>query len=380
MSRSGATTIACKLAMLIATPMLAIASDVRESFDASVTYAPAAVMVEGRSELVYEIHLTNFSAADLTLEALVVLDGGTGAELHAFRGAELARRFAPVRNGDANAAAAVLAPGRSALVFVEIDMATSVPTVLAHRIEYAESGQDTKLAVAGPRVTVDRRALPSLGPPLRGGPWVAVYSPDWPRGHRRVVYAIDGRARIPGRFAIDWVKVDDAGHITKGDADVPANALGYDADVLAVADARVAGMRDDMAESPSVAGNTKHAIGDAAGNYIALDLGDGRYAFYEHLEPGSVRVKTGDVVHRGQVIGSLGFTGDSTGPHLHFHVAGGNSPLGAEGVPFVFGRYRLVGRYDDIGQLGSARWNARPEKIVATREHECPAPNDVVMF
>ena len=379
MPPSGARMIARKLAMLIATPMLAIASDVRESFDASVAYAPAAVMVDGRTELVYEIHLTNFSAADLAVDALVVLDGDTGAELRAFRGAELARRFAPVRGGDANAAA-VLAPGRSALVFVEIDMATSVPTVLAHRIEYAESGHDAKLVAAGPRITVDRRAPPSLGPPLRGGPWVAVYSPDWPRGHRRVVYAIDGRARIPGRFAIDWVKVDDAGHIAKGDADIPTNTLGYGADVLAVADARVAGMRDDMAESPSVAGNSKHAIGDAAGNYIALDLGDGRYAFYEHLEPGSVRVKTGDVVHHGQVIGSLGFTGDSTGPHLHFHVADGDSPLGAEGVPFAFDRYRLVGRYDDIGKLGSARWNAPPAKPATTREHERPAPNDVVMF
>lgn len=376
----GARTIARKLAMLITMPTLAFAGDVRESIDASVAYAPTAVVVDGRTELVYEIRLTNFSAADLTLEALVVLDGDTGAELRAFRGAELTRRFAGVRNGDANAAAAVLAPGRSALVFVEIDRATSAPTVLAHRIEYAESGRDAKLAVAGPRVTIDRRALPSLGPPLRGGPWVAVYSPDWPRGHRRVVYAVDGRARIPGRFAIDWIKVDDAGNIAKGDADVPANALGYGADVLAVADARVAGMRDDMLESASVAANTKHAIGDAAGNYIALDLGDGRYAFYEHLGPGSVRVKTGDVVHLGQVIGSLGFTGDSTGPHLHFHVADGNSPLGAEGVPFVFGRYRIVGRYDDIGKLGSARWNAPPAKIAATREHECPAPNDVVMF
>jgi murein DD-endopeptidase len=376
---SGARTIARTLALLIATPMLAIASDVRESFDASVAYAPAAVMVDGAAELVYEIHLTNFSAADLALEALVVLDGDTGAELRAYRGAELARRIASVRGGDTNASA-VLAPGRSALVFIEIAMATSVPTMLAHRIEYAESGHDSKLAAAGPHVTVDRRAPPSLGPPLRGGPWVAVYSPDWPRGHRRVVYAVDGRARIPGRFAIDWVKVDDAGHIAKGDADIPANALGYGADVLAVADARVAGVRDDMADSPSVAGNPKHAIDDAAGNYVALDLGDGRYAFYEHLEPGRVRVKTGDVVHRGQVIGSLGFTGDSTGPHLHFHVADGDSPLGAEGVPFAFDRYRLVGRYDDIGKLGSAHWNAPPAKTATTREHERPAPNDVVMF
>lgn len=52
-----------------------------------------------------------------------------------------------------------------------------------------------------------------------------------------------------------------------------------------------------------------------------LDLGDNRHAFYGHLLPGSLRVKPGDRVRRGQVIGRLGNSGNSTGPHLHFHNA-----------------------------------------------------------
>jgi murein DD-endopeptidase MepM/ murein hydrolase activator NlpD len=42
------------------------------------------------------------------------------------------------------------------------------------------------------------------------------------------------------------------------------------------------------------------------GNHIILDLGQGRYAFYAHLQPGSLRVKAGDQVKRGQVLALVG--------------------------------------------------------------------------
>jgi murein DD-endopeptidase MepM/ murein hydrolase activator NlpD len=72
-----------------------------------------------------------------------------------------------------------------------------------------------------------------------------------------------------------------------------------------------------------------------AGNHIVLDLGGGRYAFYAHFQPGSLKVKVGDRVTRGQVIGLVGNSGNSTEPHLHFHISDGVSPLGSEGLPYV---------------------------------------------
>ena len=373
-------SIAVGVAILLVPVLLAAASgEVRESFDATVAKAPIPVAVDGRRQLVYEIHLTNFSGSDLSIEALQIIDAGTHATIREFRGAELARRFSIV--GSKPGADVALTSGQRGVVFVEFDVRDGeVPAALDHRIEYSESGRDEKLAVDGPHVVVDRAEPPSLGPPLKGGPWVAVYSPGWPRGHRRVFYAVDGRARLPGRFAIDWVKVDAGGHINKRDADIPRNTLGYGAEVIAVADATVADVRDGIAESASVAGNGHHAIGDAAGNYIVLDLGGHRYAFYEHLRPGSVRVKAGDVVRRGQVIGALGFTGDSTGPHLHFHVADGPSPLAAEGIPFVFDRFEAIGLYSDIAKLGSEPWQPLPRDTRSMRSHERPVSNEVVNF
>jgi murein DD-endopeptidase MepM/ murein hydrolase activator NlpD len=49
---------------------------------------------------------------------------------------------------------------------------------------------------------------------------------------------------------------------------------------------------------------------------VILALGKGRFAFYAHLKPGSLRVKRGDRVREGEVLALLGNSGSSTGPHF----------------------------------------------------------------
>ena len=362
------------LAIAFAAPSHASAP-LRESFDLQIPTPPTPVEVEGTQRCSYELHLTNFTREPLSPVNVQVLDEKNRI-LASFNGAALTSRLAQVGGG----AGATIAPGMRSVMYLELPLpAGTPPQALSHRIEYrtADSGP---FVVEGGNVSLLQAKPLMLGAPLRGGPWAAIHSPDWPRGHRRVLYTIDGRARIPGRFAIDWVKLDESGRTAKGDADLVSNNYGYGAEVLAVADAVVAATRDDVPESASVAAHPKHAIADATGNYIALDLGDGRFAFYEHLKPGSLRVKPGQRVKRGEVIGALGFTGDSTGPHLHFHVADGISPLGSEGVPFEFERFEVLGSYPDIGTLGSKPWVPSPPKLSAKRKSEMPASNIVVKF
>ncbi len=362
------------------TPAMA-AEALRTSFDLEVPAGPAIVPVDGARELRYELRLANFSAEPLVPVRLQALDADSGRVLAGFEGEALRRRLAIPGTDPTAPAAPAIAPGAFAVAYVEFALPGGAkPGALRHRVRYRVAGSGEVHDVAGARTAVDGRAPPVLGPPLRGGPWVAVQSPDWPRGHRRMQYAVDGRARIPGRYAVDWIKVDARGRTASGDPDRVADAYGYRADVLAVADAIVAAVRDDVPESATVSAHPRHALADATGNYVALDLGGGRFAFYEHLAPGSIRVRRGDRVSRGQAIGALGFTGDSTGPHLHFHVADGPSPLVAEGVPFVIDRFRLLGRYPDIAALGSAPWTPPEAGAAAWRTMEWPASDVVVDF
>lgn len=80
-----------------------------------------------------------------------------------------------------------------------------------------------------------------------------------------------------------------------------------------------------------------------AGNYVMI-LGDGGVAFYAHLRRGSVAVRVGQKVAEGDVIGRVGNSGNTTMPHLHFHVMNGADPLTAQGVACAFRGYE---RYEN---------------------------------
>lgn len=61
------------------------------------------------------------------------------------------------------------------------------------------------------------------------------------------------------------------------------------------------------------------------GNYIVVSHSNGTQTLYAHLS--RINVSTGQLVEQGQVIGAVGNTGRSTGPHLHFEVRGAKNPF-----------------------------------------------------
>ena len=76
-----------------------------------------------------------------------------------------------------------------------------------------------------------------------------------------------------------------------------------------------------------------------AGNTIALDLGGNQFAHYDHLQPGSLRVKVGQRVRRGQVLALIGNSGSSFEPHLHFELTTDARTLYGEGLPYTLDQY-----------------------------------------
>ncbi len=344
-----------------------------ESLTFSVPYIPQAVIVDGVVQLVYEIHITNVSFDSLCIKQITILDVHVSRVLTTLKGDNLRARISQ------HSSSGVLAEGKSAIVYIEVDIhGNELPRRLVNRIYFVrcKNGSATVESMDIP-CDVSGSEATALSAPLKGGPWAAVYDPTWERGHRRVIYSVDNIKRIPGRFAIDFIKLDDSGRYADGNEDLIANWYGYGSEVLAVADGEVSSVRDDFPESPSVSRHPRYDSARAAGNFISLKIEDGKYVFYEHLKPKSIIVKKGDRVTRGMVIAKLGFTGQTTGPHLHLHVADSDSPLGAEGLPFKFSNYNLLGRYTDFSKFGKEQWEVNPPKLITT---ERPASNSVIRF
>jgi murein DD-endopeptidase len=344
-----------------------------------VPVAPAVVVTAGVNRLTYELHVDNTSERPITLTSLTIDTAAPPVPI-TMRDEVLIRALDPPPSP---ATPALVPPGGRRVVYVDLGMTYEMhgvplrPRRVRHRLTARVPGGTDVIVDDGEGIEVDPRQPVVLGPPLVGGPWAAVHHPDWERGHRRVYYTVDGRTTLPGRYTIDFIKLDAQGRTTRRDADVVADSLGYGAEVLAVADATVAAVRDTMPEVVRVSARVKHPQDQAAGNYVSLDLGDGRFAVYEHLKPGSVRVAPGQRVRRGDVVAQLGFTGDSTGPHLHLHIGDAAAPLAAEGQPFVFERFEVLGRYADIDAMGQARWLSDGAGL---RQRERPEPNAVIDF
>lgn len=318
--------------------------------------------------LVDELQLTNFAAGPLYL-AKVMLTDHNGMTLGTLSDAALAAAVLAI-GGWAGDPVAV-PPGRRLALFIDVPSPRPV-SALAARLLWRDGDAEVVLPlpprpVAGPG--------PRLLPPLADGPWAAVHAPKMARGHRRVFYATEGAATLPGRFAIDWFRLDAAGRHRAGRSETPVDWLGFDAPVLAVADAEVAAARDGVADHPSLA-TPRVPPGEAAGNFIALALPDGLFAFYEHLRPGH-GLRPGDRVRAGQAIARLGFTGQTTGPHLHFHLADRADPLAGDGRPWQLADGQRLGCYADLSAVfAPGGWRA----AAGSGAGRFPSPNSVWRF
>jgi murein DD-endopeptidase MepM/ murein hydrolase activator NlpD len=219
-------------------------------------------------------------------------------------------------------------------------------------------------------------------PPLKGAGWVAVNGCcDAITSHRGAVMSINGRVRIPERFAIDWVQLAPDGRLFHGDGTKLDSYAYYGVPVRAVADGVVVNLFDGADEQIPTKPATGITAENVGGNMVVVDIGNGVFAFYAHLQRGSLKVKLGDRVQTGQTIGLLGNTGNSSAPHLHFHLMDGPSPLNANGLPFELAHFRGRGALspsDDIFDKGT------PAAIESTwrgdHTNELPLNDEVTDF
>ena len=251
-------------------------------------------------------------------------------------------------------------PNASRMLLVHLSFASrdAVPARITHRLSLRggslNGGNPNPVAhayLAG-ALAVDPAPAALIGPPLRGDQWIVINGCCEPESvHRNAALPVNGDLRFAQRFAIDYMQLNARGMLLDGDGSQPAQYQAYGAEVLAVADGTVVAVLDSLDDQvpPTLPDPASITLNTADGNHVILKLGEGLYAFYAHLQKGSdgVRVKLGDTVVRGQVLGLLGNSGNSSAPHLHFHLMDGPSVLGSNGLPFVIDVFRQSGQASD---------------------------------
>lgn len=356
--------------------------------EARVPFAPSGfVGSDGLVHLAYELHVTNFygDTGPLVPTHLQVFANETRTPLLNLDKAALGAIARPSPKADEILS---ILPGKRTVFFVWITLpaGTALPRTLRHHIDF-DTDKHTVAVLDGADVAVNQQAPPELGPPLRGGRWLAHEGPGAAQSHHwGSLVAVNGALTIPQRFALDLVGVDDTGHAMRpGVRDLSktrhADWVGYGWDVLAVDDGIVRGVRDGEQEHPPLSPQPEPAALSADGlfgNYVVLELSPGVFASYAHLKRGSVRVKPGERVRRGQRLAQLGQSGNSAAPHLHFQLSNKSTFEGSEGIPYVFDAFDFLGAETEAQLFGQGvPWRATP---VERQRMQLPLNDKVIQF
>jgi murein DD-endopeptidase MepM/ murein hydrolase activator NlpD len=163
------------------------------------------------------------------------------------------------------------------------------------------------------------------------------------------------RWAVPEEFALDLVQIGADGKTHRNDGSRMEDYYAYGAKVLAIADGEVVKVHDGEADNLTMLrrpneplidyqqrliegqGELLSAGADAiVGNHVVIRHADGIHGVYAHLKAGSLKVAAGDKVEVGQHIAALGGSGNSTEPHLHFHLCDAPRALHCQGLPVEF--------------------------------------------
>jgi hypothetical protein len=345
-------------------------------FDLVVPTSPVAFKADGKWHLVYELHVANMDRWDYAFTRIDVLPGDASQKpLASFSGSELDGMFSHPGLPSAEKAAK-LVPGEFGAVFMWLtfDRLEDVPASITHRISVKIGDYPEAYSVVTLPTSVNKNPVVVISPPLMGSDWVAANGPLNTSLHRRALIPINGHAYISQRFAIDWVQLNPDGKTYTGDPSDNKNYRAYGAEIHAVADGVVTQTKDGLPQNTPGAKSlaVPLSLETIGGNHVIMEIGDGLYAFYAHMQPGSVRVKVGDKVRRGQVLGLLGNTGNSSEPHLHFQICDANSELGSEGLPYAFASFEMLGK-------GEA-WKPGESHAAVKHEMEIPTEDEIVQF
>jgi hypothetical protein len=141
-------------------------------------------------------------------------------------------------------------------------------------------------------------------------------------------------------FAVDLRGLDRNYAEQKNDANENSSAAGWGRELRAPAAGTIVYARNDVPDNPRPDTITYMAQHDPImaflGNSVVIDHGSSEFSVMMHMQLGSVTVRAGERVAAGQVVGRLGNSGDTFGPHVHYQLQSGPQVFRDQPLPFKF--------------------------------------------
>ena len=168
--------------------------------------------------------------------------------------------------------------------------------------------------------------------------------------HRRFNYLAswaqkEGMSDNVQRFALDLVVVNPAGQRFRGKGERNEDFYGWGQPVRAPGSGVIVASHDGQPDNDAIGtenrwkGRTWESSG---GNYVVIRHNAGEFSVIDHMKQNSLKVRTGDVVRTGQIVGQVGNSGSSLMPHVHYELQDGAGIKGVHGIPAYFRHVRLI--------------------------------------
>ena len=242
------------------------------------------------------------------------------------------------------------------------DTATDVARVVFEFRLRDPAGEETRVSTEV-RPTEFRQKTRLLVP-IPGARLWAYDGPGFLSHHRRVDLQNPFNRDVLGirandqRYAVDLVVVDRDGAPFHGDLLEQKNWVGLGRPVVAPASGVVAETEDSMPDDiPYDEARAKQNPMIFAGNYVVIDHGNGEVSALAHFRAGSIRVRKGQRVAAGEMIGEVGHSGMGSGlVHLHYELRTGTSWSDSEGFPAAFSKFRRAGATATVSGPIEAGW------------------------
>lgn len=315
---------------------------------------PQAVKIDGKYHTRYELLLQEVNGVDKTIEKIEIWE--QSQLLVEYSGEALTELLSGY--------------GENQTAFAFITLQTeSIPTRIDNRVSI-RNGSSSSLEVRQYVVELDDTAVTRIASPVKDGVW---YFAEL-GAHEHHAKFLDFEYAHPvnsQRWAVDLLKVwleDES--VCREDCSRNEQFATYAQPFYAVADGTVVAVYDGVVDNlpgqvPEDLSSQEHA-----GNYILQDLGEGIYALYAHAQPNSLLVKVGEQLTQGQPLGHIGNSGNSTAPHLHFHLVelkmdelkDNLQVFNGEGVPFTFEQFMQL------------------DPLPGIRTQEMPADDSILLF